>query len=328
MPRKAVRIKRKHNGQFNGSESLNLGQKNIPTAARRLAIAGAGVAAVAMTLTGCGSAKSPVASPKLICYTTTPPAGFELASNAARLSKTTAVFPKVTGADAEKFGLADAQGAFEAGFSVIYNLNIIGKMWAPNLNKDPNFTKDLESQLRAYSPYFCGEIKTKFLASIPDFVNPTVTKKDAKGKTVVSDKAEISLWRGMFGIPERLPNGTLPPASKAADDLELVAPWSLAQAVGEPVVALQKSSLYPGVGQVIAFRFNWQNDLVYGTNKSIEWYQPLNRDVTIFMVKNPDAISAKAFPYVMVDFQAQPVSNASFGKMVKYVHPLVEPAQK
>lgn len=293
-----------------------------------MALVGAGIAAASMTLTGCGPVKSVAASPKLICNNATSPSGFDSASSAAQLAKTTAVFPKVSGSAVNTFGLADAQAAFEVGFSVVYNLNIIGKMWSPNLNKDPNFIPNLEAQLRTYSPYFCGVMRTKFLAVIPDIVNPTTTKKDAKGKSVVSDKVDIGSWRGMFGLPERLPDGTLPPASTAADDLELVAPWSVAQGVGEPVVELQKNSAYPSMGQVIAFRFNWQNDLVYGTKKSIMWYQPLTRDITILMAKNPDAISVKAFPYVMVDFQSQPVTNASFGKMVKYVHPLVEPAAK
>lgn len=288
------------------------------------------VAVVAMTLTGCGPAKTVVAAPKLICNIGTPSGGFETASSAARLIQTTATFPKVGGTAVDVFGKADAQAALEAGFSTVYNLNILGKMWAPNLNKDPKFIPALEAELKTYSPYFCGTMKTKFLATIPDIVNPTTTKKDAKGKTVVSDKTGINAWRGMFGLPDRLANGTLPPTSKAADDLEMVAPFSFGQRIlGKPIVKIENNAAYKGLGQVISFRFTWQSDLVYGTKTSIEWQQPLKRDITIMMVKNPDAISAKDFPYVMVDFSSRPVTaKDSFGEMTKHHAPLVEPAPK
>lgn len=319
-------MKRKGNGQFNGSESLNLGKTHVPTAGRRLALAGAGLAATTLVLTGCGPAKVSVATPKLVCYTSTPPAGFQFASNAARLAVSKVKFPKISGPAATAFGKAEAQAAFEAGFLTIHNLNILGKLWVPNLNKDPKFIPTLEAELRSYSPYFCGAIKTKFIEMIPSMVNPTTTTTDSKGKIVVKDKEGIATWRGMLGLPARLTDGTLPPPSTNVNDLELVAPFSLGQKIlGVPIVNIEKDPSYKIFGPVISFQFDWQSALVYGTKTAIEWEQPLTRNVTIVMAKNPDAISAKDFPYVMVDFGSKANTlKSSFGKMIKHHAPLVE----
>jgi len=286
------------------------------------------VATVAIALTGCGAAKTVVAAPKSICNTGTPPGGFEPDSSAASLKETTATVPKISGVAVDTFGKMDAQAAFQVGFSVVYNLNILGKMWAPNMNKDPKFIPSLKADLESYSPYFCGAMKAKFLQAIPYIVNPSAAHPadpTGKVKAAVTTK-DVNAWRGMFALTPRLANGTLPPSSNTADDLELVAPFSFGQKIiGAPIAKIETDPFYKEFGKAISFRFTWENNLVYGTTKSIEYERSVKRDVTVIMVKNPDAISAKDFPYVIVDFSSRPVTlKGNFGPMIKHHAPLVQ----
>ena len=312
-----TRFKKKANGQIllDGSISLE-GKNKVPTASR-FAKAGfglAGVATTALALTGCSPAVSTVAKPRPLKCVTVPPKGFASVTG-LRMPRMLSPLPTVTGNDLSSFGGADcAQSAFTVAFAFLYKANQIPDLWTPNLNKDPNFLVKLENDLKTLAPYLGGSLKKDFLASIPKLVDPLASKEA---------KASAGMWRGLFMIPDRLTNGTLPPASTKSDDLEAVAPWDLGASASEPVATVGKLPEY-GKTPVLALDFKWTSNLVFGTTTRIKYFDPLNRDMRIYVVANPNAGEDKASPYLIVGYSWN--SKAKFGKMTPYDKPLAAKA--
>lgn len=308
--------KRKKNGQFNGSESLNLGKTNVPTAGKRFALASMGIATGALALSGC--ATTALVKPKIVKCVSIPPAGFANVTG-TQLPKMLAPLPTVTGDNLSLFGGADcAQTAFTYAFAFLYKANKIPDLWAPNMDKDPQFVPNLEKELALLAPYLGGKYKDLFLKNIPGMVNPNKNKvaglqaDDFRGKLIL--------------LPERRKDGTLPPASQGADNLEAVAPWDIGASANAPttrVVTLEEF----GKTNILELKFKWTSNMVFGTKTRIKWFAPLTRDVTVYVQANPDSWKDKAHPYLVVGVYNTDKS-AKFGDAVPYDKPLVEPAPK
>ena len=124
-------------------------------------------------------------------------------------------------------------------------------------------------------------------------------------------------------IPDRLVDGTLPPASTKADDLEAVAPWDLGASATTPIVNVVTMKEF-GKTNLLELKFKWTSNLVFGTKTRIKYFSPLTRNLVAYIMANPDSWKDKAHPYLVVG-----VYNANkgetFWKMTSYDKPLVEP---
>jgi len=309
-----TRFKKKANGQkvFDGSFST-VGRK-APTTGRMLktGFGLAGLATTAFALTGCGST-TPV-KPKVVKCVSTPPAGFASVTG-TQMPRLLAPLPTITGDNLLSFGGADcAQTAFTYAFAFLYKANKIPDLWTPNLNKDANFIPNLEGDLQALAPYLGGSLKERFISAIPTLVNPIKDK---------ASEATAGIWRGLFMIPDRLKNGTLPPPSTAATDVEAVAPWDLGAQVTQPVATAGTIPEF-GKTQVLQLDFKWTSNLVFGTKTRIKSFAPLTRDMSVYVIANPDSWKDKAHPYLVVGYKIN--SNAAFGTASNYDKPLVAKA--
>lgn len=323
MSNKITKYKKNAKGQrlFDGSYS-DEGKINTPTSGRRIAMATAGIAAGTLALAGCGPStpsaiKVPV-KPKVVKCVSIPPVGFANITG-TQLPKMLAPLPTVTGPTLSYFGGADcAQTAFTYAFAFLYKANKIPRLWSPNLNKDPNFIPSLEKDLAALAPYLGGSYKDLFLKDIPGMVNPS---KDKTSLSQVGDfKGKLML------IPERLKDGTLPPASTKADDLEAVAPWDLGASATTPIANVVTMKEF-GDTNLLELKFKWTSNMVFGTKTRIKYFAPLTRDVIVYVMANPDSWKDKAHPYLVVGvYNAN--KDATFGAMKSYDKPLVEPAPK
>ena len=316
MSRKTItKYKQNAKGQTLLDGSISIAGKKAPTASKLFKITAgtAGLATTAFGLTGCGAA-TPV-KPKVVKCVVIPPAGFSKVTE-TQLPKFLAPMPTVSG-NLDGFGGADcAQTAFTYAFAFLYKANKIPDLWAPNLSKDPSFLIKLENDLKTLTPSFGGSLQKKFIADIPALVNPTKTK---------ASEDTAGIWRGLFMVPDRLPNGTLPPASNSKDDLEAVAPWDLGASVTQPVATVGTMPEF-GKTPVLQLDFKWTSNIVFGTKTRIKSYAPLTRDVTVYMIANPDSWKDPRHPYLLVGYANK--TKTSFGTVTNYDKPLVEAPQK
>ena len=267
------------------------------------------IVAGTMFLTGC--APSALVKPKIVKCVIIPKSEFSKITG-TQLPKLLTPLPTVKGDNFANFGGADCvQTAFTYAFAFLYNANKIPDLWAPNMNKDPNFLAKLENDMKALAPYMNDSLKTQLLAAIPDLVNPKKSKSSEK---------TTETWRELFMIPDRLTNATLPPATPGLDDIESVAPWDLGASVTAPVgvVGTMKSL---GKTQVLKLDFKWTSNLVFGTKTRIKSFSPLTRDMTVYLIANPDSWKDRSHPYLIIGYRNN--SKAVFGKLVKYDRPLV-----
>lgn len=312
MPRFYKKVDRQ--GSFNAG--LPLSGKKSPIA-RVLIKSGfglIGLATTAFVLTGCSPSVVTLVKPKIVKCVVIPTSEFAKTTG-TEFPKLLAPLPTITAKGLTSFGGADcAQTAFIYAFAFLYKANKIPDLWTPNLNKDPKFIPKLESDLQALAPYLGGSLKEDFISAIPTLVNP---QKDKASTT------KAAIWRGLFMIPDRLPNGTLPPPSAASTDLEAVAPWDLGASSTQPVVDVGTSSELKKTS-VLQLKFKWTSNLVFGTKTRIKAFAPLSRSMTLLIIANPDSWKDKAHPYLVVEYHIN--SQAKFGTVVAYGRPLVAKA--
>lgn len=211
---------------------------------------------------------------------------------------------------------ACAATAFLYVFAFLYKANKIPDIWSPNLNRDPGFIPKLRVELMGLAPYFGGVERGAFSKDLGMMVGSVGG---------VAARNEVGLWRDLFMIPERLTNGTLPPPSKAADDLEAVAPWDLGASVEKPtIISGTVSSPVNAVGLKISF--TWSSNLVFGTTKRIKEYSSLTRRIFLIVISNPKGALDPQHPYLIVGWGV--TKKAAFGKVMGYDRPLVAPPVK
>ena len=322
MSKKVItKHKKMPNGQIllDGSISTE-GKHKVPTAGRRAATGAIAMASLAIASVASAASPTPGTqvgntieiNPTIAAHATKPPVGFTHVTE-VRLPHMLAPLPTVSGPGVKTFGSDASQSAFAFAFSFLYKANKIPDLWSPNLNRDPQFIPRLKADLKALAPYLGGDFKKMYLAAIPEFVNPTLTKKSEN---------DAGTWRQILMIPDRLKNGTLPPASTAATDLEAAAPWDLGATASAPVVTVDTVKPY---GKVMKISFKWSSKLVFGTKTSLKSIASLNRDVTIWVAKNPDKKDT-LHPWLIVNGGAN--AQAAFGAVSDYVHPLIEKPAK
>lgn len=320
MSRNTVtRYKKNSQGKkvFDGSYST--GGRTPPTASRlvKMGTGFAGVAATTLALTGCSSSGPSVSipvKPKVVKCVSTPPAGFASVTG-TNMPRLLSPLPTVKGDNFANFGGADcAQTAFTYAFAFLYNANKIPDLWTPNSKRNSNFIPNLEIDLQALAPYLGGSLKERFISAIPTLVNPVKDK---------ASEAMAGIWRGLFMIPDRSKDGTLPPTSTSASDLEAVAPWDLGASVTQPVATVGTTSEF-GKTQVLKLDFKWTSNLVFGTKTRIKSFAPLTRDMTVYIIANPDSWKDRSHPYLIIGYKLN--SKNTFGNIVKYDKPLVAKA--
>lgn len=311
------RTRRKKNGQFNGSVSLNLGKTHVPTASKRISMiaAVAGVVATTMAVTGCASTPKALVTTVPVKCVSIPPAGYSNITS-TKLPKLFNPLPTLSGEALDLFGGQEcAQTAFTYGFAFIHKANKIPLLWTPNMAKDPTFIPRLEKELAALAPYLGGKYKENFLKSIPALANPI---KDETNRELASNfKGQLMM------LPERLPDGTL--ASKGGDTYDLVAPWTLGSNVDVSKVEIVT---HPDFGKtnLLHLEMTWTSRLVFGDKTGIKAHSDLKMTKSIYLMANPDSKKDKAHPYLVVNVAN--VGDPKWGKLVPYVKPLVEPAPK
>jgi len=302
----------KAKGQFSNSDSHLITISRSSFHSPRIIMAVAGITAGAFVLAGC--APSAPVKPKVVKCVRIPTSEFAKITG-SQLPKLLAPLPTVTGKDLPSFGGADcAETAFTYAFAFLYKANQIPDLWTPNLNKDSTFIPKLEGDLQALALYLGGSFKERFISAIPTLVNPTKDK---------ASEATARIWRGLFMIPDRKKNGTLPPPRTSVSDLEAVAPWDLGASVTKPVATIGTIKEF-GKTQVLQLDFKWTSNLVFGTKTRIKSFAPLTRDIEVYVISNPDSWKDKQHPYLVVGYKIN--SKSTFGNVVKYDKPLVAKA--
>lgn len=206
--------------------------------------------------------------------------------------------PMAIGPGVDKFEKKYVQDAFTYGIAVIYGLNDVTDLFEPNLSKSPEFIPSLKLQLQSFHEYFYGEMKTAFVNAIPDIIEPL----DKDGNY----KASALSWQTILFTPPRSSDGRL--LNPAGDPLR-ADPWDGGVSVGAPIADVTTIDQIKGYDEVLSLRFTWTMNIAYSpTYKGKPTsYRQLTKELTLYMIPNPDQEKMKFYPWVIIDALDGPV---------------------
>lgn len=249
------------------------------------------IGALSVALASCGSPPNKIAKPSPTSTTTVKLTDAVSAGGDLFIPQMAHPMPTVAlGEGPAQFGQTYTQEAFAYGFGFVYRVNNFPDLFRPNLAKDQTFIPILKMDYESLSSYFFGSLQKEYLDAIPSLVKPLMNDADSS-----SYNATATYWNDLMMIPDRLSDGSLPLPAKGG--MQNVAPWNFGVSVGPPVSGVENLKDY---GPTLWLRFKYTTNLAVGDATGGTGILPFTRDITLWMIANPDAKQKKNYPYVIV----------------------------